>query len=288
MNPLLKQIEDGIKEEFKNPDIIWNSTYLSLDEKELLEQECKKESEFDELHIRETFYERYKKGVYPCIVRECEYGKVIVFLDSIEQDKDIPWALWGRILRIFQNDKIVKHKIFFFASRMLRKLPYRGEKISPKHINGGYTYSCTTKGIFIYRAEDATRVLIHELFHASCTDDFNESIDTVEAKTEAWAELMYCGILSRGKRYIFKDLIQRQSQYMLFQNKEILHFIDEKKKEFPWRYTIGKEEVWRKWGIFDERIQKPDNYIKKSLRLTIHIPVSFKILMGVSAESTIL
>lgn len=288
MNPLLKQIEDGVKDEFKNPDVIWSPGYITLDEKEFLEEECKKESAFDEYHVREIFYERYKKGLYPCIVRECEYGKVIAFLDSAAQDKEIPWALWGRILRIFQNGHSTQHKIFFFANRMPRKLPSKGEKITPKNINGGYTYSCTTKGIFIYRAEDATRVLIHELFHASCTDNFNESIDIVESKTEAWAELMYCGLLSRGKRYIFKDLIQRQSQYMSKQNKEVAKYIDVSTREFPWRYTIGKEEVWKKWGIFDERIQPPDNYVKKSLRLTIHPPVSFKILMGVSAESSIL
>ena len=37
----------------------------------------------------------------------------------------------------------------------------------------------------IYKAEDATRVLIHELMHSSCADNHENGIDIVEAETEA-------------------------------------------------------------------------------------------------------
>ena len=136
----------------------------------------------------------------------------------------------------------------------------------------------------MYRAEDATRVLIHELMHSCCLDDMSLGIDRVEAETEAWAELMYVGLLSRGNTKLFYELLQKQSNWIASQN-EVLRRRMKHPTEFPYRYTVAKEKVWLRWGIFrpSKRIQ-----INDSLRLTCPPSAAIKSSFGVSFKSTIL
>jgi hypothetical protein len=180
-------------------------------------------------------------------------------------------------------------KIFFLANRSLRQFPSEDEPITPENINGGYTYRCDPETIVIYRAEDATRVLIHELQHSCCLDNPENGVDIIEAETEAWAELFYVAIISQGKKYIFKDLIQRQSEWMIKQNRKVRqHMMGPNTMEFPWRYTIGKEEVWERWGILRRDEMKPVINVGKSLRLTYPPNNVLKNRFKVIKESTIL
>jgi hypothetical protein len=40
---------------------------------------------------------------------------------------------------------------------------------------------------------------------------------------------------------------------MVSQNEEVKkHMSNPSSREFPWRYTLGKEEVWRRWELFPE------------------------------------
>jgi hypothetical protein len=180
-------------------------------------------------------------------------------------------------------------KVFFLANTQLRKFPPKGTPISPENINGGYTYRCEPETILIYRAEDATRVLIHELLHACCLDRITAGIDMIEAETEAWAELIYIALLSQGKKFIFNSLLQRQSQWMRKQNERVLKYIGHhKSRQFPWRYTIGKQEIWEKWGILKMEDTKPDIHVSKSLRLTFPPNKLLKERFKVALDSTIL
>jgi hypothetical protein len=56
------------------------------------------------------------------------------------------------------------------------------------------------------------------------------------------------------------------------QNALIKEYLGKKKVEehsFPWRYTIGKQEVWERWGIFDDNSSVgPIIIVGNSLRLT--------------------
>jgi hypothetical protein len=167
--------------------------------------------------------------------------------------------------RIFGHFFLKSAKIFLLAHSAKRLFPQG--PITPQNINGGYTYPCNKETIMIYRAEDATRVLIHELMHAYCLDHMDLGIDQVEAETEAWAELIYIAILSKGDPQKFKRYHQQQSDWMQRQNQRVKTYIKDT-RAFPWRYTVGKEEVWRRWGILLplEGTQRID-----SLRLTYPI-----------------
>jgi hypothetical protein len=221
------------------------------------------------------------------------YAKLICIVENSNDIKDVPLELWLRIFKSFydKQSKQVKFRLFFLADGTQRKMGPKIEPIGPGNINGGYTYRCHPDTILIYRAEDATRVLLHELFHATCCDNPELGINLLEAETEAWAELLYCGWLSRGVPHILIDWIKRQSDYMNKQNKKIAKRIGKEgvaSHAFPWRYTIGKQDVWERWGIFNPVELTPKIDVGRSLRLTYPPPTLLKRREGIREESTIL
>lgn len=241
------------------------------------------DSPFDPVNLRKEMFVRvfYKKeGTYQ--VKESPYGKIIALFYNKEQEDDLPWELWFRILRLFYKKR--PFTICFLAHPSLREFPKKYTPISPFNINGGYTYPCNPSFICIYRAEDATRVLIHELFHASCSDNHDEGIDRVEAKTEAWAELIYCAIITKGNQRSFEKQVKKQSGWMSMQNKHLADFHMKTTQQFPWRYTIGKEEIWQLWGIFS----KTHLAFTNSLRLTCPPTSTQKKQADISSSSTML
>jgi hypothetical protein len=166
----------------------------------------------------------------------------------------------------------------------------------------------------IYRAEDATRVLLHELQHANCLDSTPEGRgltgtshqhnDALEAETEAWAELLYAGVLSQGKRSVFLQLVQEQAAWFIEQNEQVKQHM-KTPTQFPYRYTIAKEAVWRRWGIRDlAKPPKAATQAQHSLRLAAHTSgaaspqhslrltpppsAALKRIFGVRPDSTIL
>jgi len=266
-----------IQDEFRKKATPWKKVQVTPHDIAVLEQETAP-SEFDPTHVRKGIVDRWKQGECSLSVYECKYGKVVAIYDHAEQEQDIPWELWSRILRMYSNHE--RFTIYFLANTHLRMFPEHGA-ITPYHINGGYTYPCQRDIIVIYRAEDATRVLLHELLHASCTDSHTD-IDLMEAETEAWAELLYVAFLSAGHAQEFKELIKKQSAWIQSQNHRIRQLIQD--KTFPWRYTIGKEQVWKRWGIL-----QPSSFFKiKSLRLTIPSTFFYSKRFGVRLNSVIL
>jgi hypothetical protein len=280
MSILIGTLLERVKDEFSKPEIEWET--IGLNEKDMifLRKECNTDSEFDPTNKRKKMFNGMINNELITVMYKCEYGQIIAIFETIDQIAELPWDLWGRILRMFSESDRKPFKVYFLANKSLRLFPSGNDPITPENINGGYTYRCNPETIIIYRAEDATRVLIHELQHSCCLDRQENGLDIIEAETEAWAELFYIAILSQGKKYIFNDLLQRQSEWMIEQNKKIkMHmknpntpiFLDNFKKnimEFPWRYTIGKEQIWDNWGILRKDKMKPVIKVNNSLRLT--------------------
>jgi len=293
-HPLLTAVLDLVKSEYSKPPPKWHSLSREACKKDLdyLEKECSQVSEFDPSNKRLEMITNMKNGSINLQILECDYGRLF-YLHDETQVNDLPLDLWGRILRVstehaLSTEKVQSHphkfKVFFLANTHLRQFPEANHPVTAININGGYTYPCNRETIVVYRAEDATRVLIHELMHACCLDDMRLGLDQVEAETEAWAELMYIGLLSRGNTKLFHELLQKQSNWMASQN-ELLRQRMKHPIEFPYRYTVAKEEVWLRWGIF-----RPSKKIKinNSLRLTYPPTDAIKKYFGVSRASTIL
>jgi hypothetical protein len=289
MSILIDTLLERVQKEFSLPEPEWQTVHITDSDMNYLDEECNKESEFDPLNKRHKMYENMMDGLNVSIKVKCQFGEVIMVFEDESQIGQFPLELWGRIFRMFREKDKKPFRVFFLASKSLREFPDKIHTISPENINGGYTYRCNKETIFIYRAEDATRVLIHELQHSCCLDNIDKSLDEIEAETEAWAELFYVAFLSQGKKYIFKDLIQRQSEWMKKQNRIVRqHMGNPNSREFPWRYTIGKEEIWRRWGIFREDEVKPVINVGNSLRLTYPPNKGLKIAFDVSLDSTML
>ncbi len=287
MSILLNSLSEIVQKEFQLDEPKWEVSIVTTNDMAFLDKECNNTSEFDETNKRKKMYENMIKGDTVVSKYKCEFGELFAVFESLGQMADLPWGLWGRILRMFSEKAKKPFKVFLLADKSLRTFPNKGEPITPENINGGYTYRCNRETILIYRAEDATRVLIHELQHSCCLDRVEDSVDNIEAETEAWAELLYVAILSQGKKYMFKDLVQRQSEWMRKQNKKVRKHMKEP-YDFPWRYTIGKEDVWKRWGILREDDVKPNIEVGDSLRLTYPPNTMLKERFKVNVTSLIL
>lgn len=289
MSILIKTLLDRIITEFSLPEPKWEAIIINEDDFNFLNEECNIESDFDPLNLRKIMFNKMINGDTCISMNKCEYGQVFVIFENLAQKCDLPWGLWGRILRLFTENNKKPFKIFFLASKQLREFPPDTQQIKPEHINGGYTYRCNPETIVIYRAEDATRVLIHELQHSCCLDKVKMGVDIIEAETEAWAELFYIAILSQGKKYIFNDLLQRQSEWIRKQNSIVkTHMKNIDSMEFPWRYTVGKEEIWNRWGILRQDDTRPIIHVRNSLRLTYPANNILKERYKVPVKSTII
>ena len=177
-----------------------------------------------------------------------------------------PPRSWPRIFRLLSPDKPVR--VLWFASDVPRLPPPVGEDIKAEHINGGYTERCNSQSVVIYRKEEATRVLIHELLHASCTDPETSSLAHLEADTEGWAEVVMTAIKARGANQEFNSLWAIQGQYAANQAAAAETFYNVKSPEdYGWRYLTGRLESFKKLGL---PIPVRDRAVEplKSLRLT--------------------
>ena len=286
---MLKIIAEQIRKGPKGLQSHWKARHLDKQHQTLLEKECSGPSEFDEILSKQTLYKNYKEGkLQPFVVEHTLTKDVVVALfPEPEQVKDVPWALWSQIVQLFKRPTKQPHTIFLLAHPAVRFFPPYGKPVSPLHINGGYTYPCNADCVFLFRAEDATRVLIHELFHSGCCDNTEINLEEREAETEAWAELFWCGLLSRGDLKTFKSLVLNQGSLIRSQNRRLLqgHHMQPGYQGFPWRYTIGKELLWQKWGLL---VHTTDQMQTDSLRLTLPVSPSVKALFRVGPASTIL
>jgi hypothetical protein len=255
MSILIDILLESVREEFAKKEPEWSLAPMNKSDMIFLQNECTKDSEFDPMNKRRTMYESLISGNAPVTIVTSPYAQVTAVLENKNQAKEIPWGLWSRIFRMYheKNKPLHPFKVYFMANTNLRKFPPGNQPITPENINGGYTYPCNHETILIYRAEDATRVLLHELMHSCCLDNQALGVDRVEAETEAWAELVYVAFLSEGDPRTFEDLLGRQRTWMVSQNEEVKkHMSNPSSREFPWRYTLGKEEVWRRWELFPE------------------------------------
>jgi hypothetical protein len=287
MAALLDIVLDRVKRDFELEEPQWENVDMLEEDIEFLKGECIKPSDFDPTNKRNKMFDGMANGSMYTVMTECPYGRLLGVFEESAQIGEMPWGLWARILRMFSEPERKPFKVFFLAHKSPREFPPGKKPISPENINGGYTYRCDPETIVIYRAEDATRVLIHELQHSCCLDRVENGVDEIEAETEAWAELFYQAILSRGQKYMFKDLIKRQSEWIRKQNAKVKYHM-RSQKDFPWRYTIGKQEVWEKWGILSHEDLQPPIKQVDSLRLTYPPSKIFKQRFKVAETSTIL
>jgi hypothetical protein len=255
-------------------------------------------SEFDPLNMRAEMYNDLKEGKAKLVTKRGGNAKVLAI---VYPDTKIPWKTFGKIFQAFGKPASGKAasgkpasgkaasgkggspywRLVWFAHPRPREFPKNPTNsfpaqmnsslhIEPVHLNGGYAYACQPETIVIYREEEVERVLVHELLHASCTDNMQDSVEVREVLTESWAEIFLIAILSGGSLTKAKALWKIQSRWIVDQ--EIIlrnEYNVNDPRSYAWRYTVGRREVMEKMGMpFPSPSYDPNMMIGGSLRFT--------------------
>ena len=187
--------------------------------------------------------------------KTCGQAKVIILHEATRPCPDV-WKTWGRIFQLYGREETPWNRqngpfwrVGLFAAPIPRTLPAPGQLVGPEHVNGGYTLPCKQDRIIIYREEECTRVLLHELFHAACSDRLS-SLPHMEAETESWAEWVLVALASKGDLKKAMTLMNKQIRWMSALHRVLrAHYGVSKSEDFAWRYTLGREHAYQRLGL---------------------------------------
>ena len=246
----------------------WHTEPLTQEEKE--EVIAKAENAYDTNGYSKVLLQGLKNGSTHVTKYVCMEGSkvlgTILYVKPRATSYEPDWAVWGRSFALLSPHKYVR--VVYYSNPQPRISPDPEKPVGPEHINGGLTIQCNAQEIVIYRREEDTRVLIHELLHASCSDPYDTPTTTIESNTEAWAEIIYCAIMAKGiptsfDTFFHKQLIHAEKQ---MQSLEKYHGV-KSPGDYAWRYYNGKREVWKSLGIVLPKLGPLRNPIQ-SLRMT--------------------
>ena len=287
MSALLESMADRIRQTKPKR---WRSATLTEAHLSLLKRECEAPADFDEIFSKKHLWALYQAGQIDPVVKTHPdgLGTVVALLPDRNQVNEIPWDLWSVILQLFKRKDGKPYGIYLCAHPALRQFPPFGHPVTPLHINGGYTYPCDATCVFIFRSQEASRVLIHELFHSSCSDNTSLPLEEREAETEAWAELVWCCLMAKGDLKTFKSYVKKQAAWIVTQNAALLegHHMQPGHQGFPWRYTVGKALLWRRWNLLEGAVGTAP--LQGSLRLTFMPSGDLKRSWNMPTSSTML
>lgn len=262
---MLHHLLESVRDDYKNyNDQGWTEDTITPKDINDLREAATKTSKWDEERLRLRLWEDWLAQNAILKAYWCEYGRVVCL--SPRSATPTPTPLWIRAFRLLGGGKPVR--VLWFASESLRLPPSVGEPIQPKHVNGGYTNRCDAESIVIYREEEALRVLIHELLHASCSDPYDDDITFLEADTEAWAEVTLVALRAKGTYREFSNLWNKQAQYAINQAAAAEKFYNVvSPKDYGWRYLSGRIQRFVAYNLpLPSPTENPEPL--RSLRLT--------------------
>jgi len=154
----------------------------------------------------------------------------------------------SKILKTLKNNK--KYKIWFIPTLSKREFPEENKIVDTKNINGGYTYvglghnANDELNIFIYRFEEFSKVLLHEVlhhskYHAHEWEDkkiyeifkINKKLDLRpnEAVVETWTLILNLKAISKEIGISYKFLLDSEKQWAYIQAKKIIDIHNNRK-----------------------------------------------------------
>jgi hypothetical protein len=224
------------------PEEQWIDDSATKEDIEMLNKEAKGDSMIDKMNFRKEMLDKWhsKEDGVELFIKELPGRTRVVFLGTSDQFAKIQWALWARI---FQGIGHPIGRILFYGHPSERYFAKPGEPFGPENVNGGYKNICSQERIVIYRYEEATRVLLHELLHTACFDK-EKGVEDLEASTEAWTEVFLCALLSKGKSGTFSRLWLKQCMWIKAQC-SILERSGTVNgpQDYAWRYINGKRDI---------------------------------------------
>lgn len=246
---------------------MWEECEATPEELSAAEGEAHAGQQFDKHRLKMGIWKDYKEGRARLVCRKLgSLARAIMFVS--DDTKEPNWEVWARIFQWFGNSEDGPWKVIWFPAKARREFPLLGQDLGPEHVNGGYTQICSTDGIYIYREEEATRVLIHEMVHAACLDEQGDgwTLPLKEAMVEMWAELILIAILSRGSNVKAKFLWVKQSHWVSDTNHAAqTNHNEEDSTDYAWRYLSGRKYMYEMHGI---ELPPPRTLQTKSTRFT--------------------
>jgi len=224
------------------PEEQWVDDRPTTEDINMLKKEAKGDSMIDKVNFRQDMLDKWqsKADGVDLFIKELPGRTRLIFLGTSDQFAKIHWSLWARI---FQGIAHPIDRILFYGHPSERFFAKPGEPLGPENVNGGYTNLCSQERIVIYRYEEATRVLLHELLHTACFDK-EKGVEDLEANTEAWTELFLCSILSKGKSGAFSSLWLKQCNWIQAQCKMLESSgTVNGPQDYAWRYINGKRNI---------------------------------------------
>jgi hypothetical protein len=270
MLPLIDDLLKLVRLEYSLKPPSYTKTELTKKDIEYLLSVAMKDDPFDKNELKKEAITKLLQGSAKVVKTACQYGEIIA-ISFNEDPLPLEWNTWWRAVRLLSQKK--KVRIVFFGNPMNRQFPTIGT-VESENINGGSTYRCNSETVLIYRKEEATRVLLHELFHANCSDPYRKSTEYIEADTESWAEIMLCAMAAKGQKTKWDTLMKKQVEWALRQSATLRDFYNLKgPSDYAWRYTVGRLDVWRAMGIPIPAVKK---IYKRTdmLRLTLCEPAN--------------
>ena len=256
-NTVLNVLNNEVKKIYSLKPNIWIDDQLTEKDLENLKNESYSMGNFDKMNLKKEVYDAFINKEANAIIKKTNNARVVI-LTNKSSDK-FPWITWGRLFQwIGSPINGSAWQIYIYASEKERLLPEDYNTVGPEHLNGGYTEACNHECIIIYRYEECTRVLIHELLHAACTDDLKKSVEQREAETESWAELFLVSLLSKGNINKIYTLWKLQENYIQDLNYTLKHFYNvNTESDYAARYTIMRTDVFKRFKIYFDKKYNP-------------------------------
>lgn len=273
-----------IRDVFALPEPRWEAVAVDAAMFDYIRRRAEEPAFVDPANTRSQMYAAATQGLASVVVRECtcaladgqrrSWGARVVYVSESPYPAvaaaEVPWSTWGRIFQLFgpPSSGAPRWEVIVFASSRERTFPPEGTLLAPEHINGGSAYRCEPASILIVRREEMTRVLIHELLHAGCTDSPDDTVPEIEAKTEAWAEWFLAAIMARGFQPRFCKLWPKQVAYAEKQAaicRQRGNIRDP--NDYGCRYITDRIQAWHDLGLYPT-CPKPPQIKVNTLRFT--------------------
>lgn len=188
------------------------------------------------------------------------------------------------------NQKYIVIDIYLVNQK--KKISSNTKILGPNEINSGLcNRGGKTTTVTLYREEELLKVFIHELIHCFEYENYHDTeniikhyknkynissdhINTMEAYTEIWANLINCFLISqkvgRDKYNLFLILIALEKEFTKFQAEKVIYLtgldnkkeIDINKKTNVLSYFIIRYELYERLNTFLKFCNREnDNYI---------------------------
>lgn len=237
-----------------------------------------------------------KSYLFSCTSLEIKLQKLNVTL-NIYSKNTIQSYLIDELLKKIQfvcslSEIKIQHLVInLYLIDQKKKNTPKMKEFGPNEINSGMCQMGKITTITIYREEELFKVLIHELIHALRYDHYQDNdqiikhyqnkynlssnqINTNEAYTEIWANLINCYLISqkvgRNQYNLFLILIALEKEFAKYQAQKIIYLsgiggekkIDINKNTNVLSYFIIRYEIYERLNLFLKFCRKNnDNYI---------------------------